>query len=514
MLKEYLNLLARREGKVVLGKHLFNLWILTVVLTTTFLAIAFSNGSLYYLSEKMNDPFTNWVNISNEYGAGKFDELRENLGLPEVQERYLFGDVQADNNFAVNILNEERHSFYLQCRFFERLESSLIYAVLSPDNLVGNTNISPEEITNETFGYIVTEDVLTRLGYNTKDLPAFVDYLAISPHADTLGVKLYQDKYAAAPMPILAVVKRLPMNMDIIGSRYWFEQYCNDVSHPFDFNHPEYQERLIYFVKDGTEGFEEALEKATPDSLKHNISVLPIEYPEMKPSVKGTFYQIYVGENIPGTVMQEIADKIKSAYKPLQVYRVYRYMTSENHLYTHEYMSVNFNSLDSIRAFEAYVKDNFHIQIEMSQVNAKENFNAVSIMANILSWAMIVFSIVCIVLFIVNMLQSYFQKVKRNLGTFKAFGISSSELISVYVIILFGIVTISIVLALIIAWAIQLSLPLFDILKDGKYNYLMLWNTKTLVSAIIILCAALVTVQIVMGNMLHKTPGDLIYDRD
>ena len=55
-------------------------------------------------------------------------------------------------------------------------------------------------------------------------------------------------------------------------------------------------------------------------------------------------------------------------------------------------------------------------------------------MAAILSAAMVIFSIVCIIMFLVNMLQSYFQKVKRNIGTFKAFGMNAAELIYVYVI--------------------------------------------------------------------------------
>ena len=60
---DYFRLFVRREGKVVLGRHYSNLWLLTGVLALTFLAIAFSNASLSYLSFKMNDPFINWLNI-------------------------------------------------------------------------------------------------------------------------------------------------------------------------------------------------------------------------------------------------------------------------------------------------------------------------------------------------------------------------------------------------------------------------------------------------------------------
>ena len=179
------------------------------------------------------------------------------------------------------------------------------------------------------------------------------------------------------------------------------------------------------------------------------------------------------------------------------------------------YISVVFNSLDSIRSFEAFAKsDAYRVQLEMAQVSSKENFNAVSVMANILSWAMIVFSMVCIIMFIVNMLQSYFQKVRRNLGTFKAFGISSGALIKVYVLIILAIIVAAIVIALAAAWLVQVLLPLVGVLKDGTFNYLSLWSVKTVVSVLVMIVATVVTVVAVMRKLLRRTPGDLIYDRN
>jgi predicted lysophospholipase L1 biosynthesis ABC-type transport system permease subunit len=209
----------------------------------------------------------------------------------------------------------------------------------------------------------------------------------------------------------------------------------------------------------------------------------------------------------------DMSEKISNAFES-GVTRVYKYNTSEYTLPQASYLSLDFNSLDSIKAFENFVKTEYNVQIEMSQINAKENFNAVSIMANILSWAMIVFSIVCIIMFIINMLQSYFQKVKRNLGTFKAFGIDSNELILVYVMILLLIILIAISLSILMVWSIELVLPLLDIMKDNTHSYLALWSSKTVLSIIIVLVATISTVFIVMSRLLKQTPGDLIYDRN
>jgi ABC-type antimicrobial peptide transport system permease subunit len=149
----------------------------------------------------------------------------------------------------------------------------------------------------------------------------------------------------------------------------------------------------------------------------------------------------------------------------------------------------------------------------MSQVNSKENYNAVSILAGILSWAIIIFAIVCIILFIVNLLQSYFQKVKKNLGTFKAFGVSNRQLIRVYVLIVGCIVLASMLLALGITSISQVLLAVLGIMKEGTYGYLDIVSSKTIAAVLIIIVVAISTVYYVMRRLLRQTPGDLIYDR-
>ena len=99
------------------------------------------------------------------------------------------------------------------------------------------------------------------------------------------------------------------------------------------------------------------------------------------------------------------------------------------------------------------------------------------------------------------------------MGTFKAFGIGSSELINVYVLILLAIVVAAVIISLSVTWLIQLLLPVFGMLKDGQFNYLSLWNMKTVWSVIIVIVATVVTVRVVMSRLLRQTPGDLIYDR-
>ena len=158
-------------------------------------------------------------------------------------------------------------------------------------------------------------------------------------------------------------------------------------------------------------------------------------------------------------------------------------------------------------------KDPYRVQIELSQVISKRNFSTVSTIANILTIVMLMFAIVCIVLFIINMLQSYFQKVKRNLGTFKAFGMGTASLIGVYVSTMLLMVLSAIVASLCITGIISLLLRLFNCSWETGYPILKVFNPFLYVSIIIVLISTVVTVRVVMSRLLHKTPGDLIYDR-
>ena len=83
-MKQYLKLLIQREAREVLGRRWVNLWILVLMLVGTFTSIAFSDGSMNYLKDKMEDPYTNWVSITrssadNQVTNEEFNAFRDSL---------------------------------------------------------------------------------------------------------------------------------------------------------------------------------------------------------------------------------------------------------------------------------------------------------------------------------------------------------------------------------------------------------------------------------------------------
>ena len=523
MIKEYLKLLAQRESKVVLGKYYSNMWVLVIVLIATFISIAFSNGSMIYLAEKMNDPFTNWVDIPNDAESSQFENFKSELEKKDTRNNFHIKNVQFDLYRSMSILNRNLYtSHYLRCRYFGDMHSDIVKAILTKENIVNGCAIDTALLSNNTTGIIMTHDVIERIGYSTENLPAYVDYLAYNKNADSLyGAKQYGDKgdFHPMPLPLLAVVKRLPSNLDFIASSFLYDAVGKEGKYLFTLeSHPEYLESILFSV---AQEYKDEFEK------KVRSLVLPDSIPSLEIYAcsegmhdniitwrNDVIYQIYVGDgDATPEVNYDICERIMGVCDSIAVKRVYSYDKNSGTSPAGAYLSVNFTSLDSIRAFEKFAKDNYGVRVDMTLVNSKENFNAVSVMANILSWAMIIFSIICIVMFIVNMLQSYFQKVKRNMGTFKAFGINSTELIRVYVMIMLAIVLVAIAIALGVSWFAEIIMPCLGFVKEGGFNYLSLWNEKTVWSICIIILSTIVTVCIVMRRLLKQTPGDLIYDR-
>lgn len=528
-------LLMRRERNAVMGHRAMGIWMLSAVLIATFLSIAFSAGSMSYLDEKMNDPYTYWLNVTKSDSAGSIilSDVSDSLKYDSLlAKHYKYDNAQITISYSSPLLSKDGVQEIFHTQYYEDLGNDLIRKVLDESNVIesnGETVAIPfDSIDPNSMGVIITEDAMMQLGYADKNYPAYVNLNIPANGADTLGFSVFADesnKYVAAPIPLLAVVKRLPMHKDMIASRYMYLQYKdNKDMATFQMCNENYIRNLYFFVPEGVTNFEEEVKKAIPDSLRDtefqtdaNEQRQALYRSWKKGRIKRIFYLGYPNIFHVNQIEKNILDKLAD----YGVERIYDYnlndSVDESSLEKEMYdgLSIHFTQLDSIRAFDKFltIKWGKRLQVEMTQVNAKENFNSVSTMANILTIALIIFSIIAIVIFIVNMMQSYFQKVKRNLGTFKAFGISTKELIKVYMTIILGIVIIALAIALSVTWGVELLLQLFDCTKEGGAPHLILWNYRTLFAIVIILSSTVVSILIVMRQLLKQTPGDLIYDR-
>ena len=484
------------------------------------------------MEEKMNDPFTNWVNITlyqakpteNESIEDLINRLKDTFDDDTVKSHYGFDGWQAETNASLTLVSTNSKWKAFHTLFYQDLTSDLIEAVLSEENVISQCNIASDSILGNSLGVIMTMEALKELGYDKEHIPAYLDYYSKSTGADTLGIEMLADSlHARAPLPLLGVVKRLPMNKEAVASEYLYKVTgsTGGDDFPLNLNHDNYAQELYFFVPATVQDFgKEDLLAGIPSNLRDCLEDVMVAQDRIQGQLqswqKGKVWRLYTTAGTPLTTIQAMEQYVLGRYRQKGIVRVYNY--NEDTLYgvtemREDVLSAHFLQLDSISAFEHFVKEQFGLQIEMTQVNSKKNFGAVSNMANILTLAMIIFSITCIIIFVVNMLQSYFQKVRRNLGTFKAFGITTDELIRVYVAIIVGIVTAGLVASLVITELVERLLLLVQLKKDGEYSWLIVENATTFWAVVIILISTVLSVFFVMRRLLRQTPGNLIYDR-
>ena len=193
-----------------------------------------------------------------------------------------------------------------------------------------------------------------------------------------------------------------------------------------------------------------------------------------------------------------------------------------------DYLSVNFNKLDSVESFSKYiitalnpdsknVSDQSNlIDIDSGAIKEKKNFLYMSNMTYLITFLLIVFAVLSISLFISNILRSHLSKVKMNIGTYKAFGLSDNESKNIYLSIMLRFIVISLIGAFVIAFALSfvLNIWLTGYFKvEGHDKYFALFESKTYGFIALIITITLIVSYVNINKILSKTPGDLIYNR-
>ena len=148
-MKQYLKLLLAREAKEVVGKKGTNMWLLTLVLVATFASIAFSKGSMVFLQDTMEDPFTNWIDIPIDGTSVKNKEFLEELNKEDIQRKFGFTDVHGDREHYYDMVGKK--DMYLRCRHFADISSPLVRKILDKENIIGGCVADSNKIHNKSY---------------------------------------------------------------------------------------------------------------------------------------------------------------------------------------------------------------------------------------------------------------------------------------------------------------------------------------------------------------------------
>jgi ABC-type antimicrobial peptide transport system permease subunit len=188
----------------------------------------------------------------------------------------------------------------------------------------------------------------------------------------------------------------------------------------------------------------------------------------------------------------------------------------------YDFLSVEFNQehLLKIRDLKNYLFQTQELSIDMAQVEAKENYAFVTKLTIYISISLLVFSVISITLFLSNVLRNHLEKIKMNIGTFKAFGMETSLLKKIYLSICGLFIALSITISLLLSWilgdliGIRLGLIIKVLNLEPNQSYFELLNYKTPLAILLIFVISLIVMNWTMNKIFRCNPGDLIYDRN
>jgi hypothetical protein len=510
-------LFFRKEGRELLGRRMTNFWFLLLILTLTFFAVGFADGSLRYLDFKLKDPFMNWVSIDIPYSRSDvinsiIRQLREDT---VAMEEYHYKSVSGFRRFSLAFWDsKETTERFFMGRTID-YENPLLAAILSDKNRIYGRSFTTQEET----GLIVTTELLSSLGYNLKT--PYIKMAFIYGQESGLADR-------TVLLPIIAVVRELPVHSSFLTTSYLYQQRMmpQSLGNPFDPVNARSVQVLAPMSRKRAENLKEAIEELL-GRVSNFKAYSPSTY--IQPFEQSFIPCYRIAVNILPDTSIAMKDSIyhiissDPAIRKFDFARYYDYTpllspNTEKEIFLDK-LTIEFADLEKITQFNIFLSKKHEINMEMGQVKALENYNFISSLTRVISIILIIFSIISIILFISNLLRNHLEKIKMNIGTFKAFGIDNRSLENIYFIIIYTVVFAAMILAFFIsmifgnAGGVRMILGLFRCTIEEGQDYFNLLNYWTAGLILLVLSSSYAALKYTAAKIFNHTPGDLIYDR-
>lgn len=485
---EFQALFFRNEFSTLAGKSWLRILSLTFILFATCLALSFVLGSLELLKKRMDDPFTNWVDIpiGRMVLQETVDAIKSDFNDPKLRDKFRINSVKGYVIWQLRLLHQKSNEIYYRSGRTIELNEDLAKKILEPANLVSYPN-GKNILNEEECAVIVNEKLLLELGYKN---PYTQQKLVFEIDERLIAVK------------IAAIVKYLPNKCEFVGSESLFAMLNQS------------------FIDDREENFIEFIAASIDDEVDQRLNAL---FPNNK--IVSTAVEPYAWNSKRSYAKYRInfeddytfADRVKLLKSLKKNKRLSAFdlidpacqSTSEN--IEPYYLAINFSGdLRQIKPFQDYVQSNYdQVEISMDQIESKNNFALVSSLTFITSLAFFIFGIISIGFYLFSLLKTHLDRLKPNLGTFKAFGLSDAFLTGIYVQI--------IVIFLSIAICISVLLCGFITLMDGLVSvepHFRIFDWRLLLAITALFIGGVVICRNIVKKILMDTPGNLIYGRD
>jgi hypothetical protein len=523
------------ESLELIGKKLGPFIIVTFLFLLTILSIGFAKDSLRFLKKQMADPFVSSVtaDIPNlALLAGSNMEYMKFRDEDSLKEQFHYKNIDEFSYFSEYFNDAPKKSGRTV-----GADDTLVSAILNYKD-------------NQTIGHSFTE-------YQYPNLPKSQNYSLIVTYEffqEVLGQDIEKDPpfiYHAnsnQPIPISAVVRQLPNNCDFISTHYFFDNiyYVYQECFPFEDStkrifimldiDPVHSDTIDHYFLSALQGLfernDQPFDKLVIDTLVRGSDQFTSAYHSSRFELAyrpTTLIQLDFSEPIPPYQQNGIFEELKRNPEINKLFTtfnkdgkcLFKYYSPELLCNTQPKdrsgITINFRDLDYIKDFGRVFKARTDIELQLEKVQSLENYNFVTIMTNTIAYILIFFSFLSINIYIANLVYNHLNKIKTNLGTFKAFGI---EIKFFYNIMVFVFIFTSEIFALIVGglfgylggikWILKVVAN-FKI-EDG-FKFFYIHGVDTLLLLLAMLFLSFLTSYIVINHIFSFSPGDLVYNR-
>ena len=516
----------RNEYKILAGVKFRTVITLLAILFLTFLALGFAVGSLGNLQEKMDNPFTNWVNvpIAENKTSKVADKIIDRYNDPEIRDQYLFrnssGFVRYNQIFYHrDYLPYLHRSDTLIRSFWGRtidITEPLLKTIISKesDNLIWvDSKFEETEVEWNQCEIIISQDMMKQLGF---DNPKEITNIGVS-HERRLEENSRSNRGMYMPLKIVGVVKKLP-DSDFVSTanlynalndkRYAGQKRCReDIIKENKSGATDFQlicekesdikklEKLAqdYFVdKQLSVDFEYNISSSDRNWAAVRLSFMPIDAPGLDTL---QMFLNFAKNKIPVSEFSSINCDIQ--------------VCSDIDFNDLHYLAFHFEKLDKVKGFQKDLMSEFDVEIDMTQVESKNNFALVTRLTYAISLILLGFGILSILLFVNNLLRTHLFKVRSNLGTFQAFGLRNSFLVRIYLKIILSFLGLSIIVAFLLSVLVDFGEGQLLGL-ESRFDIFNIWIFGAI--ALLFFSSWFLSVRTIK-NILGDTPGNLIYGR-
>ena len=584
------------EFKQISGKNFISLIILSIILSISLLSIGLANGSISYLSKKMESPFVSFIKVvipmshsmaeqSSSKILNEFIKVEDDLRSLELasdklvyKNKKLLNSIEQDTlkpkierDSIIKILNQIKDNILSNFEIDKEKkingkmdEFKLKYGlnrvpVIGQEDYClfrGNSNKESKSLrirlginNDPLINFLENEgQFLTKNEFDHRDLGCIISFECLKNKLgyDTITMEQIENKSITIPfityrrnvneiyqdinIPVSGILRELPDELDLIVGKLFFnplddldfydylitdkhrendylkifilnsnkiliDDLKNEGFKEFDGN-----EVKTYIKEDGVVLVKENINSFEKESIRNDLLNFEKDNKQAYIRNKNSVYDLPGYENITQKTNKENEQK------------------NENLIF--QFKKNEFLKVDSLRLFLADFEEqegNSRLDVDMSIIESKKNFDQFNKLANLLSLSLIFFSIFSIVIYVTSLVISHISRNKKSLGTLKAFGLSNNNIILIYSTISISLILISFV------FSYFSSLFLGSFMMTNVANYFKITDISNMVFQsydfitllfIFVIVPSVVIYYTLWSNLKGSTPGDLIYERD